>query len=192
MQCSTKQWLCLVTIVSQSKVLEVPSLCLVFVNKCPCEIIWTVASIPIICITFSENLTQFSMIVNPTIKSLLFSECRSHKNTYKTPYDKYRCRSEKYILNRRVLTGILFSYRLCLKVIDSVCIKVSLITFLRIHYRIPVEIKRCRYCVKQKCFKTWVYKSYIYFNSLFYLPLLPQMNILNSNIEVNGGYHFDD
>ena len=26
-------------IVSQSKVLEVPSLCLVFVNKCPCEII---------------------------------------------------------------------------------------------------------------------------------------------------------
>ena len=28
-----------VTIVSQSKVLEVPSLCLVFVNKCPCEII---------------------------------------------------------------------------------------------------------------------------------------------------------
>ena len=89
-------------------------------------------------------------------------------------------------------TGILFSYRLCLKVIDSVCIKVSLITFHRIHYRIPVEIKRCRYCVKQKCFKTWVYKSYIYFNSLFYLPLLPQMNILNSNIEVNGGYHFDD
>ena len=87
---------------------------------------------------------------------------------------------------------ILFSYRLCLKVIDSVCIKVSLITFHRIHYRIPVEIKRCRYCVKQKCFKTWVYKSYIYFNSLFYLPLLPQMNILNSNIEVNGGYHFDD
>ena len=103
MQCSTKQWLCLVTIVSQSKVLEVPSLCLVFVNKCPCEIIWTVASIPIICITFSENLTQFSMIVNPTIKSLLFSECRSHKNTYKTPYDKYRSRPEKYILNRRVL-----------------------------------------------------------------------------------------
>ena len=95
-----------VTIVSQSKVLEVPSLCLVFVNKCPCEIIWTVASIPIICITFSENLTQFSMIVNPTIKSLLFSECRSHKNTYKTPYDKYRSRPEKYILNRRVLYSI--------------------------------------------------------------------------------------
>ena len=47
------------------------------------------------------------MIVNPTIKSLLFSECRSHKNTYKTPYDKYRSRPEKYILNRRVLTEVL-------------------------------------------------------------------------------------
>ena len=49
------------------------------------------------------------MIVNPTIKSLLFSECRSHKNTYKTPYDKYRSRPEKYILNRRVLLDILAS-----------------------------------------------------------------------------------
>ena len=69
---------------------------------CPYKIL-TVASIPIVCITFSENLTQVLLIVNPTIETLLFAECRNHKNTCKLACFMYRCRSEKYIRIRTVL-----------------------------------------------------------------------------------------
>ena len=66
MQCSAvpSNGSCHVTIVSQS---SVGGSFFTFVNTCPCKIL-TVASIPIVCITFSENLTQFSLIINPTIE----------------------------------------------------------------------------------------------------------------------------
>ena len=95
-QCNAKQCqaMALVTIVSQS---SVGGSFFVFVNTCPCKIL-TVASIPIVCITFSENLTQFLLIINPTIetfccfpnaevteillKSLVLSTGLAQRNTY--------------------------------------------------------------------------------------------------------------
>ena len=131
MQCSAKQWL--LSCHDSFTVKSVGGSFFVFVNECLCEI-WTVASIPIICITFSENLTQFLMIVNPTIESLLFSECRSHKNTYKKPYDKYRCRWEKYIWNRRVLNWIMVRT-------DILC-RFSLISIF-LGFRAPSTLRNC-------------------------------------------------
>ena len=69
MQCSAvpSNGSCHDTIVSQSSVGgSVPSLCLLIHVRVKYYL--TVASIPIVCKTFSENLTQFSLIINPTIE----------------------------------------------------------------------------------------------------------------------------
>ena len=67
LQCSAKQWLLSRYDSFTVKCWRFRSF-FEFVNTCPCKIL-TVASIPIVCITFSENLTQFILIINPTIET---------------------------------------------------------------------------------------------------------------------------